>query len=348
MKAIISGGGTAGHIIPALSVGKALQEKGWQVAFIGNRNSMEERLNRDFPFVAINVQKIYRKLTLRHIFFPFKLGFSFLKSLFFFVKYKPDVFFGSGGFVCGAPALAAFFYQIILRKKISVYFHEQNSFPGLVTRNLGNFACKVFLGSEQAEKFFGKSYFVGNPIQEQNVQTGENILLVGGSQGSQFLNENFQEILPEILKTGRNVDWQVGEKNLAKYESLQNENVKIFGFSHKMPAIYNRAGLVICRSGALTLAELQARGLPAVLVPLGISAGNHQYHNAISYAKNGAGIVLEEKKCSPKSLQNAILAIVKNYDAFKKEAKKNSCNLNPSESICRQIIEDYENGKKNQ
>ncbi len=351
MKVIISGGGTAGHIIPALGVGKALQVSGSEVVFIGNKNSMEQRLNQDFRFITIDVQKIYRSFTLKHIFFPFKLGYSFGKSLLFFLKFKPDIFFGSGGFVCGAPALAALFYKFGLRKNLKIYFHEQNSFPGLVTRKLGNYAQKVFLGNKQAEKYFARSCFVGNPIQDRPVKKGSNILVVGGSQGSQFLNENFAKILPDLfkknqIKRSQKIDWQVGENNIDTYQDLAGEKVNIFGFSKQMPEIYNRAGLVICRSGALTLAELQARGLPAVLVPLAISAGNHQYQNAVSYADSGAGIVLEENRCSPKSLQKAIFEILDNYEKFSKEARKGRCKMETSALICEQINMDFNNGKK--
>ncbi len=345
MRVIIAGGGTAGHIVPALVVGKALQKKGCNVVFVGNKNSMEQRLNKDFPFVTINVQKIYRKLTYKHLLFPIKLGYSFLKSVVFFVKFKPDVFFGSGGFVCGAPALAAFFYQKIMRKKINIYFHEQNSFPGLVTKSLGKFATKVFLGNKQAASYFAASVFVGNPIQDSNVKKGVNILLVGGSQGSQFLNEKFSEILPTLLKAGKKIDWQVGEKNLASYKKFSSEEVNVFGFSAEMPRIYNRAGLVICRSGALTLAELQARGLPAVLVPLDISAGNHQYHNAVAYATSGAGTVLEEKDCNPESLKKSIFHILDNYKKFAQKTNRNQNNLDPGKTICQEIIYDFNNGE---
>ncbi len=345
MKVIIAGGGTAGHIIPALVVGKALQEKGCKVAFMGNKNSMEQRLNKDFPFIAINVQKIYRKFTFKHLFFPIKLGYSFLKSVVFFVKFKPDVFFGSGGFVCGAPALAAFFYQKMLRRKINIYFHEQNSFPGLVTRSLGKFATKVFLGNKQASSFFANSSFVGNPVQNSDVKKGANILLVGGSQGSQFLNEVFLKILPALLKADKSIDWQVGESNLTTYQKLASDKVNVFGFSGKMPEVYNRAGLVICRSGALTLAELQARGLPAILVPLSISAGDHQYQNALAYARSGAGIVLKEKDCSNENLQKAVSQILHNYKKFAQKAGEIKSNLEPSKTICQEIIFDFNSRK---
>ncbi len=346
MKVVISGGGTAGHIIPALVIGKALREKGNDIVFVGNANSMEERLATELTFFPINVQKLYRKFTFKHIFFPIKLFSSFSKCLLFFLKFNPDVFVGSGGFVCAPPALAAIVYNKLRQRKILIYFHEQNSYPGLVTRKLGNVAENIFLGNKKADVYFRKSVFVGNPIQSQSVSKGENILLVGGSQGSEFLNKKFSGLLDFLLERGLEIDWQVGEKNIDKYASHKSKKVNIFGFSGKMPEIYNRAGLVICRAGALTIAELQARGLPAILVPLGISAGNHQYQNALAYTEHGSGIVLKESECTEDSLKTAILHILGNYENYENSAEKNSCKNDIGKVICDKIYEDFERRRK--
>ncbi len=346
MKVVISGGGTAGHIIPALVIGNALKEKGNEVVFVGNADSMEEKLAVDFSYFPIAVQKLYRKFTFKHILFPIKLFFSFFKCLLFFFKFKPNIFVGSGGFVCAPPALAAIFYNKLAKRKILIYFHEQNSYPGLVTRKLGKYAKTVFLGNEKGNTYFQRSLFVGNPIQSQSVSKGNNILVVGGSQGSEFLNEKFLGILDFLLEREFQIDWQVGEKNIELYSSFKSEKVNIFGFSNKMPEIYNRAGLVICRAGALTIAELQARGVPAILVPLGISAGNHQYQNALSYTESGRGIVLKETECTEESLKDAVLQILGNYEQYKNFAEKNSCKADIGKVISEKIYGDFERGRK--
>lgn len=231
-RIIVSAGGSGGHIIPALSIIKELQKLGFEVLYIGNKNSMEEELVRNLhiDFEEIDVQKLYRKFTVAHLKFPFKLISSINKCSKIIKKYQPDAFLGTGGFVSGPAGYAA------KKARIPIFLQEQNSYPGLTTRILSKYATKIFIGNKGAEKYLSKErcIFTGNPI---NVSTLEEkgvldlkksgmhhgnpkLLLTGGSQGSVILNNALYEIIDRLLDEGIEVFWQIGRYSFNKFDSL--------------------------------------------------------------------------------------------------------------------------------
>ena len=200
-KVIIAAGGTGGHIIPAISIAEELIKNNVDVLFVGNKNSMEEELTakRKITFKIINVQKFYRKITLAHLKFPYKLLKSIHDSKKIIRDFQPDAFIGTGGFVSGPVGYAAHL------KKVPIFLQEQNSYPGATTRILSKYAEKIFLGAKGAEKYLPKKklIFSGNPVNSRIIgETSElnfeelgltkdtiKLFLTGGSQGSVVLNK---------------------------------------------------------------------------------------------------------------------------------------------------------------
>ncbi len=347
---LISAGGTGGHIVPALVLCEEFMEKGWHVVFVGNKDSLEEKMItvRHIQFLGIDVQKLYRNWTFQHVKFPVKLIKSVVTSYQIIKLYQPKIVVGTGGFVCGPVGLAAIFARVPL------FLQEQNSFPGITTRFLGRFSQKVFLGYKSAKVYFSKNNteYTGNPIQKGKLLSEEMIdfekyrlkkdtlklLVIGGSQGSLFINQMILKNLDYILNQGFEVIWQTGRSHLKDINEkiLGRQGVYAFDFSDEMHKLYNSADLAICRAGALSLAELEVKKIPSILIPLPNAAGNHQLRNAKEFQNKGYGIVLEQKHIH--DFERVFNLCVENISQ-KKEKFKSSIHLNAASHIYTSIIE---------
>ncbi len=351
MKFIISAGGTGGHIMPAVSIAQELITRGHQVLYIGNKNSMEEKIvkNKSIDFEEINVQKLYRSFTIKHILFPFKLFASITKVKRIFSRYKPDAYVGCGGFVSGPSGFVA------RGKKIPYFLQEQNSYPGLTTRALDKEAETIFIGQSDAKNYLKNTNIIysGNPINKRLVESQrladmeeysfnkdkKTLFLIGGSQGSQFLNKVMSQVIDNLLKR-YNIIWQLGKKNIAEFENIHKDKkgLFMFGFSYDIDALYNMADIAICRSGAITIAELEAKKIPAILVPLPSAAENHQYKNAMEQSAKEIAITLEQNKLDCKSLIEEIDKLSDNLKNYK--SRFNNClHLQAVDTIVDKIIE---------
>ncbi|MCF7793769.1 MAG: undecaprenyldiphospho-muramoylpentapeptide beta-N-acetylglucosaminyltransferase [Candidatus Cloacimonetes bacterium] len=354
-KVIVAAGGTGGHIFPALAIAKKLRENDVEILYVGNKNSMEEKLatKAGFDFSPINVQKLHRNLTAKHILFPIKLFKSIQDSKQIIRNFQPDAFVGTGGFVCGPVGFAAH------KCKIPIFMQEQNSFPGLTTRKLSKYAKKVFLGNKGAAKYLPKNIlaFAGNPINTSVVQEESQIdfdegnlkkdslklFLYGGSQGSYILNKALFPIIDKILQAGIEIIWQIGKYSFDEfYPKVKGKNgIFAFEFTHEMGKILNSTDFVICRAGALSLAEIETKKLPAIIVPLPSAAGNHQYYNAMELVDNKTAILLEQKNLTPKILFEKILDIQENHPKMKANYK-DSLHVNAAEVIVKTILRNME------
>ena len=319
-KILIAAGGTGGHITPAIALAKKFIEQNCQVLYIGNQHSMEEKLVKaeNIDFKAINVQKIYRKLTPKHFLFPFKFIGSVMRSLYIFKEFQPAAFIGVGGFVSGPVAIAASW------KKIPIFLQEQNSVPGLTNRLIGKRARKIFLGIDQSKFPAEKVIFSGNPINLQDHQQkidyknwglnpeNKTIFILGGSQGSYFINKLVEPISNKLLQENINIIWQLGNYSFAEFsEKLNNkQNVYAFAYTNEIEKIYNSSDLVIARAGALSLAEIETKRIPAILIPLPTAAENHQYHNALSLQNQAT--ILQQKQVTSQSLLENIKKMLQN------------------------------------
>lgn len=345
---VVSAGGTGGHIVPALAIAEEFIKQGYKVSYIGNKNSMEERLakEKNLDFYPIDVQKLYRSFTFQHIKFPYKLIKSIIRSCIILNTIKPALFLGAGGFVCGPVGLAA------IITKTPLFLQEQNSFPGITTRFLSLFSKKVYLGNAKAKDFFKKdnTFHSGNPIFSEKLKSLEKIdynaynlsentmklFIIGGSQGSLFINNLILKNLDYILSLDIEIIWQTGKNNLNELSrKLSNrKGIHLLGFTNEMHKIYNSVDLAISRSGALTLAELEVKKIPSLLIPLPSSAGNHQLQNAKDFQKKGFGLVLEQKDVN--DFQRTFRYCLENFSK-NKEQFQSSLHLDAANTIVNDI-----------
>ena len=342
---IVSAGGTGGHIMPALAVCKELMTKGLVVFYIGNRPSMEYDIisHHNINFFAIDVQKLYRSFTLKHFMFPFKLIKSIRKCLKYFRQIKPIAFIGFGGFVSGPPAVAAWML------KCPVFLQEQNARPGLTNLWTGKIAKAVFLAYEESRQYFRdcRSYLVGNPLlmespplrPSQEGNTRKVLLILGGSQGSLFINNLILEHLDWFEAQGIEIFWQTGKKHLhAIMEQVHDRaNVFCFDFTNSIDEFYHVAGYVISRGGALSLAEAEVFRLPAFIIPLQTAAVNEQYFNAKSMEKRNMGICFEQKEKA--NFKQRFTEFMQKAETMYTD-KKEPIHLSASENIVRLMMQE--------
>lgn len=354
MKFIFGCGGTGGHIYPALALAQEFASDGHKVLFIGNFDSMEERLvkREGYPFLPIQVKKLSRKLHPSLLAFPFFLAASVVKCVHYLKKHRPDGVICTGGYVSGPVAIAA------VMLKIPLYFHESNSFPGITTRYLARRTTITFVCWDFAFK-----YLKGAPVRMSQIplmprkatqmepeeklehfdRSKPIILITGGSQGSLKINEAIDSSLDAMLERGWQLIWQTGKNGFQTYSSKhQNKhNVHIFAFSPSLPLFYKMADLAISRSGAMTLAEQMDNHIPAILIPLPSSAENHQFYNAKEQEDKGIAICLEQKDLSAKVLIGAVERILSNKESY----KQNLAALPPNtarKDICQEILDSLE------
>ncbi len=329
-RVVISAGGTGGHIQPAISIAREFVNRGWEVHYIGNKEGMEEGLVKSagIPFYPINVQKLYRKLTFKHVRFPFMLLNSYKKCIKYLKDINPDIYLGCGGFVSGPAGLAA------VKLNIPIYLQEQNSYPGITTRFLSKHAKIVFTAYEAAESYLKADDVrnVGNPtnISEDNHQQLEltkynltketkKLLVLGGSQGSVVMNNLIESCIDELLEQNIEVIWQTGKRNYLnlKDKFSNKQGTFIFAFTNKMNEMYNSADIVVARAGALTLSELQIKKIPSILIPLPSAAENHQYFNAKELADKGMARIIEQKHLTKSSFIKVIGDVVSRLENIK-------------------------------
>lgn len=322
MKIIFTGGGTAGHINPALAIAELIRERdpASEILYIGAKGGMEERLvkNAGFNFESITISGFSRKLNFQGI----KKNLKTLKNIFVASKqagkildeFKPDICMGTGGFVSGPPLREAY------KRKIPFVIHEQNAFPGVTTKLLAKKAKKVMLASAAAEKYFDKCcdiVITGNPIrgdikslskeqakEKLGLDKRPTVLSFGGSLGARKINEAVAELIEWSVKGNKynhlHAYGQYGTwfKDLLREKGVNpdTDGLIIQEYINDMPIRMAAADIVICRAGAITLSEIEAIGKPAILIPSPNVAENHQYHNAMELVKAKAAEIIEEKE----------------------------------------------------
>lgn len=327
-RIVIMSGGTGGHVFPALAVAQLLAAQGWQVSWLGTQKGLESRVVPEHG-IAIDwlpVAGIRGKGGLEKILALGLLLKAFWQAGAVLRKRKPDVVLGMGGFVAGPGGVMAKLLRIPL------VIHEQNRVPGTTNRLLARMANRVleaFPGSFKAEV---KAQCTGNPLRQQFLgkldtkpdKTGGevHILVVGGSQGAQVLNERVPEALAALAEvkirhqTGTAMQAQVQEH----YESL-GVTAKVTAFIEDMAEAYQWADLVVCRAGAMTVSEVAAAGVPAILVPLPNAIDDHQTANARFLSEAGAGMVIIQQDLTPQVLQDRINQLMTRLDAMAKAAR---------------------------
>jgi UDP-N-acetylglucosamine--N-acetylmuramyl-(pentapeptide) pyrophosphoryl-undecaprenol N-acetylglucosamine transferase len=313
---LIMAGGTGGHIFPGLAVAEEMRAAGWDVVWMGNRGGMEERLvpPHGHKTAWIRARAARGKGLLQKLLLPANLLFSFWESARHLRRIKPDVVLGMGGYVAFPGGMMA----SLLNKPLAL--HEQNAIAGLANRVLATVSDKVMVAFPEALK---GAEWIGNPVRaaisampvpEERFRARSGplrILVVGGSLGAQALNESLPKALA-LLEEKPQVVHQAGEKHLETLKrnyAAQKVEGELLAFIDDMARRYAEADLVICRAGAVTVAELSAGGVASVLVPFPHAVDDHQTANARFLADRGAAVLMPQQDMNAQSLAQLIRSL---------------------------------------
>ncbi len=295
---LISAGGTGGHVIPALNLGKFLRDNGINVIFVGRKNSFEEKIYKKnfFKIEYIDVGAIKGRKFMDILKNILKLFKSLTNSIKILSTYKPEIVIGFGGFVSFPLVLCA----KLLKFKTAIC--EQNAVMGLANRILAQISDKVFLNFKNTQKvpLFADKEVIGNFVKKEILEIKDRskkaILIFGGSQGAEKLNEIIIKISKKLQEFGKKIIHITGEKNFEKvkneYEKMNLTNIKVIPFTENMEDYYKEAEIVISRAGATTISELNALNLKSIIIPYPYSADDHQWYNACEYMKTGKCAVI--------------------------------------------------------
>jgi len=313
LRIIIAGGGTGGHIFPAIAVAQAIQklQPDAAILFVGAEGKMEmEKVPQagyeiiGLTIAGFNRQNIFKNLTL-----PFKLIKSFIQVRTIFNQFKPNAVFGVGGY-SSFPVL-----KYAQTKGIPTFIHESNAFAGKANQWLGTRATKIFTGTKGMEQFFPfkKIQITGNPVRQNIAEGGidkatallqfglvpnhTTILIIGGSLGAASINQSIQQHLAAFEKMGIQLIWQTGKPNAAMYKTAASSygNVYVDSFINDMSSAYAAADLVVSRSGAMAVAEISMTGKACIFVPYPHAAEDHQTYNAAVLVKENAAQMIADK-----------------------------------------------------
>lgn len=344
MKYLISGGGTGGHIYPALAIAKEIKnmDKNAEILYVGTAQGLESELvpKEGIDFVPIRVKGMPRRLN--------KSSFIALKELLIGIRqsdriikeFKPDIAIGTGGYVSGPVVYRA------AKNKIPSIIHEQNAFPGITNKILSRYVDKIAITFEESTKYFKfpeRVILTGNPIRREILNIDKDkayrdlsvdknrplILSFGGSGGQKKLNDAIIEMIKNnqlldeyqlIHITGKRL-YEGFLDELKKDNIKLNNNIKILPYLYEMPHALNIADLVIASAGAITMAEISAIGVASILIPKGYTAENHQEYNARAFEKAQASMVILEKELGGKVLGERIIELLKDRAKLEKMAK---------------------------
>jgi len=330
MRVLLAGGGTAGHINPAISIADTIKknEPDSKFLFVGTKNGMESRLvpksGYDIEFVEVSGFK--RKLTVKNALAVLKAVGAVAKCRKIIKNFKPDVVIGTGGYVSGPLLFAA------SAMKIPTLIHEQNVFAGLTSKMLSSKVDTVCISFEDSRKRFDKAKKVvltGNPIRQElfdldysqaraKLGIDENPLLVsfGGSLGATRLNESMTAYIKTLTEGKYNVLFATGEREYDKVSSelsgIDKKGVQVVKYIYNMKEVMQAADLLVCRAGAITVSEINALGKPSVLIPSPNVTDNHQFFNAKALVDKNAAVMIEEKDLNDKNFCNTVNNLLEN------------------------------------
>jgi UDP-N-acetylglucosamine--N-acetylmuramyl-(pentapeptide) pyrophosphoryl-undecaprenol N-acetylglucosamine transferase len=320
MRAILAGGGTGGHVIPALAIAQELQKQyGAEVLFIGTARGIENRLvpAAGFPLRLIEVGALNRVSLATRLKTFAGLPLAVLAARRMLSEFVPDVVIGVGGYASGPAMLAA------ILKGIPTLAFEPNVVPGFANRVVARWVSAAAVHFEETAKYFRHAEVTGVPVRPAffeiphaaGIGTKPTLLVFGGSQGAHAINQAMIQCLPELLKQapGIHIIHQTGERDYNDAQSAYQRagaDAEVFPFITDMPKFIACADLVLCRSGASTVAEIAAAGRPAIFVPFPRAADDHQRVNAQALERAGAAVVLEETKLNDVWLVETVSALL--------------------------------------
>lgn len=328
---IISGGGTGGHIYPAIAIANELKalDPATEILFVGAEGKMEmEKVPRaGYNIVGLPVVGIKRELTLSNLTFPIKLGRSLLKARGIVRDFRPDAAVGVGGYASGPVLLAASL------RGIPTLIQEQNSYAGLTNKVLSRWAARICVAYPGMDAFFpaDKIRLTGNPVRhdiqfaDQQVEAGRQffglesnrptLLVIGGSQGARTLNETLETGLTRLVDAGVQVIWQTGpafiERARVAAAAIGSPLIKAYDFIYDMDKAYAVADTVVSRAGALSVSELCLVGRPVILVPFPAASEDHQTKNAMALVERNAALLVSDQ-AARQELVTAALNLLSN------------------------------------
>lgn len=355
-KFILSGGGTGGHIYPAIAIANELKERfpDSEILFVGASDKMEMQKvpQAGYKIIGLWIAGIQRKLTLDNAMFPLKLMSSIVKSRKIIKEFKPDVVIGTGGFASGPLLRAAG------GMGVPTVIQEQNSFPGKTNKWLAQKAKKICVAYDNLERFFPaeKIVFTGNPVRSDILDVEGNreeaikrfeldpekktVLVLGGSLGSRRINQLIAKELTWLLAQGVQVIWQCGKFYFEEYQHYgDKENVTVLSFIDRMDLVYAAADVVISRSGASSVSELCLVGKPVLFIPSPNVAEDHQTKNAQAIVTKEGALLLKEAQLDTQ-FQPVFLDLITNQEKQQKlgENIKNLAKANATKDIVEEII----------
>ncbi len=356
----ITGGGTGGHIYPAIAVAESLKDD--EIYYIGNPKNLEFDIvaQKGYKFLGVNVHGMPRKIGFDLVKWMFQLGFAVLKSCYYIKKYKPDAIFGTGGYVSAPSLIAAGLLNV------PYMMHDCDAQPGLVTRKLSGKAKCVSVAFECACKYIKNKncHINGNPIREKfktltksdarkNMQLEDKLTLciMGGSQGARSINNAAVEVLKSLSKDfDLQIIFQTGKKNYDRVieqlimiypEYEADKNLIIKPYFDDMVTVLKASDIAISRSGSLSISEICASGIAPIFVPYPYAAADHQRKNAKFMVDKNAGIYLEDDEINEKVLYETVSSLIYDKDRLR-ELQKNSLSLakfDGTEKIVEQLRE---------
>lgn len=331
---IISGGGTGGHVFPAIAIAEELREvqPDCEIRFVGakGRMEMEKVPAAGFEIDGLWISGLQRRLTFKNILFPLKVMVSLWRSGRILRHFKPDVAIGVGGYASGPLMYMAH------KKRIPTLIQEQNSFPGITNRLMARKASKFCVAYDGLDRFFPKERLImtGNPVRKKMAESGKSrkeavqswsldpakpvVLVMGGSLGARTINTSIANQLDRLMAGGEQVIWQTGKGYIEKYQHLESEyeGLKVTAFIDDMPGTYTAADVIVSRAGAIAVSELCLVGKPVILVPSPNVAEDHQTKNARALEEKDAAILVRDKEAAEK-LVPAILSLIADHEKQK-------------------------------
>jgi UDP-N-acetylglucosamine--N-acetylmuramyl-(pentapeptide) pyrophosphoryl-undecaprenol N-acetylglucosamine transferase len=325
-RLIISGGGTGGHIFPAIAIANEFRDRhpDAEILFVGAEGRMEMTRvpEAGYKIVGLWISGLQRKLTWSNLMFPLKVLVSYFKAISIVKNYKPDAVIGTGGYASGPIMMAA------TRSRIPSLIQEQNSFAGLTNKQVGGKVSKVCVAYDGMEKYFPKDKLVltGNPVRkdilsvaskrdealnhfgfESNVKT---LLIIGGSLGARTINESVLAGIEKLIDAKVQVIWQTGKGYFEAYQTKLDQydllRIRVQDFVREMDLAYAAADVVISRSGAIAVSELCIAGKPVILVPSPNVAEDHQTKNAMALVSRNAALFVADKDAKDKLVDEAL------------------------------------------
>ena len=309
---IISGGGTGGHIFPAIAIADELKRRlpDAEILFVGAKDRMEMQKvpQAGYPIEGLWISGLQRKLSWQNLLFPLKFISSLLKSRSIIKRFKPDAVIGTGGFASGAVV------KVAGQMGIPTFIQEQNSYAGITNKMLAKNAHKICVAYDAMEQFFPKEKIVktGKPIRDGLLNIAQysseglsyfhldsqqkTLLILGGSLGARRINQLIEQQLPLFEQLGVQVLWQCGKLYYEEYKKYNSEQVRVLAFIDRMELAYAAADVIISRAGASSVSELCVVGKPVIFIPSPNVAEDHQTKNARAIADKQAAILLRESE----------------------------------------------------